>query len=413
MGFTYLDDTKPKTFTYLDGEPDFLEKTSKNIIPDIKQMIQGAGSTASNWAPFIGGDVGSVLPGLVKQGAEMLSNPKATAIAVGRPIVHPLDYLQEHPVQQALNVLGAGQLAARGVGAALNAVPLTENIVPTIEQTANNQTLKGFGGTMGQLKQMEEVGGRQALDEAAQYARNKGLGDVFTTSLGRTKNLESLLKSTGEKLGSLRKEAGPASSNVIGDVLANPKANLNEYLGEGLASGELPMIDKAIADIQRIAGPNPTYADLANAATYINKQAAGNKLYQPVTAATDVANALSDVNNQGIAQTLGSEKAKQYVNTLAEQQKLHPLEHLQQRGELRQAGGRGGIGLQMVQKLADEFGYRTAAKMLATVHDSLVGKNSGLTNTALASNAIGITSNPSLLNLIQQLKNKYDKRRQM
>lgn len=390
------------------------EKTVSNIIPDIKQMIQGAGATASNWAPFIGGDIPSVIPGLVKQGVQMLSNPKATAEAAVRPIAHPIDYMQEHPVQQALNVLGAGQLVARGAGSALNTVPLTENIVPTIEQTANNQTLKGFGGTMGQLKQMEESGGRRALDQAAQYARDKGLSDIFTTALGRKQQLENLLLKSGKTLGDLRNQAGQASPNIISDVLANPKANLDQYLGEGLASGELPQVDKALADIQRIGGKTPTHADLAKAATYINQQATGNKLYQPVTAATDLANALSDTNNQEIAQSLGSDKAQQYVDALSEQQKLHPLEHLQQRGELRSAGGRGGIGLQMVQKMADEFGYRTAAQALAAVHDSLAGRSTGLTTTALGANAMGATANqPSIIDLIQQLKQKYDQRRQM
>ncbi len=384
-------------------------KAASNIIPDIKQMVQNAGNTAQTWAPVLGGDVGSAIPGLIKQGSQMLANPQQTAQSIARPVLHPLAYAEEHPVQQALNVLGAGQLAAQGVGTALNAIPATENIVPSIERVANNQTLKGFGGTMGQLKQMEQAGGQEALDKAAQYARDNGLSDVFSTEIGRRQLLNNLLQKTGQAVGALRTQAGDASPSIIGDAINNPKANIDQYLGNGLDSGQLPQFDKAISDVQRIAGPNPTHADIAEAATYINKHAAGNKLYQPQTAATDFANALSDQNNQGIAQSLGSDKAQQYVQALQDQQTLHPLEHLQEKGELRQAGGRGGIGLQMVQKLADEFGYRLTAKAASALADTLNGNVQSVV-PAVASNAVisNAPQNSNILNLIQQLKQKYN-----
>lgn len=386
--------------SYLPSEPSVVN----NIVPDIKQMLSGIGGTIKEGAfdmPMRALSSGVQVAGGVpyaqtpsgQRDTELVKNAPEQATQMVRPVTHPIDYFQEHPVQQSLNALGAGMLAAKGAGAALNAVPFTENMVPTLQRIANNQTLKGFGGTMGQLKQMEESGGRQALDEAAQFARSKGLSDVFTTDIGRGQMFDKLLESSGKKVGSLREQAGTTTPDIVNKVLANPKANIDEYLGEGLASGELPQVDKAIADIQRIAGPNPTHAKLAEAATYINKQAAGNKLYQPVTAATDVANALSDENNQQIAQALGPDKAQQYLAALDEQKKLHPLEHLQARGELRQAGGRGGIGLQMVQKLADEFGYRLSAKTAATVHDALAG-NLGVTPKVLAANLAARSANP-------------------
>ena len=115
---------------------------------------------------------------------------------------------------------------------------------------------------------------------------------------------------------------------------------------------------------------------MADAATEINKSAAGNKLYQPVNAQTDVANILSNENNQGIVQSLGSDKGKQYVEALGEQSKLHPLEHLQARGELRNAAGRGGGGSltnKFVQAIADKVGYRMTAKTMAAISDALKG----------------------------------------
>lgn len=431
----YLAATSPKSGgfnpdAYLAStDPSYLEKTASNVIPDIGQLLVGLANTVKKGAydmPTRAMQTGIQMAGGVpysqtpsgQTDTQLVQNAPTQAKELVRPVTHPIDYFQEHPVQQLLNGLAAGSLASKGAGAALNAVPLTENVLPSLERVANNQTLKGFGGSIGQLKQMEAAGGRPALDAAAQFARENGLSDVLSSAIGREKSLNDFLQKSGAKLGALRTEAGAAPADVINQVVDNPLSKMNEYLGEGLASKELPTADLALEDIKRIGGQNPTHARLADAATYINKKAAGNKLYQPVTAATDVANALSDVNNQGIAQSLGSDKAAQYVQALQDQQTLHPLEHLQQHGELRAAGGRGGIGLQMVQKLADEFGYRLAAKTAANIHDILAGQNTGagVTNAAIANNAANIASSPQsqeILNLINQLKQKYDQKRQM
>lgn len=268
----------------------------------------------------------------------------------------------------AKNVAG---IAAKGVGAALDAIPATENFLPTIQRVANNQTLKSFGGSQGQLRQMAAGrGGRQALDDAAQFARDKGLADVWSTSIGREKQLEALKDASGSKIGALRQEAGAAPSDTINQVVKSPK--IDPYLGNGSSGRELGGVDRALNDIKEIGGDNPTHASLADAATHINKNAAGAKLYQPVNAETDVANILSNLNNQGIAQSLGSDKAKQYIEALSDQQKLHPLEHLQERGEMRQAGGRGALG-GVGQEIKDRFGYRSAAKTMSNLHDALKG----------------------------------------
>lgn len=270
-----------------------------------------------------------------------------------------------------LGKLGVG-LAGKGIGAALDAIPATENFVPTIERVANNQTLKSLGGTMGQIRQMAEGrGGREALDEAAQYARDKGLADVFSTSIGREKQLEALKEASGKTIGSLRNEAGPASEDVLEKVSSDPK--LEKYFGTGSASKELGGVESAMNDIEEVGGREPTNASLADAATYINKNAAGNKLYQPVNAETDVANVLSNANNEDIVRKLGSDKAKQYIDALGEQTKLHPLEHLQQRGELRQMGGRGGS--RIIQAIADKMGYRMTAQTASAIADMLNGRS--------------------------------------
>jgi hypothetical protein len=291
--------------------------------------------------------------------------------------------LQDVSVGDAMAVQGAAGLAkagvglaGKGIGMALDALPATENVVPSIGRIANNQTLKNMGGTMGQINQMSQGSeGRIALDKAAKYARDNGLADVFSSNIGREKQLESLLGSTGKTVGDLRAEAGPAQSGVLEKVESDLLAN--KYSPNSLRSAEAPAIEKTSKAVREMSSGAPaTHAGYGEAATDINKFAAGKKMYQPVTAETDFANALSRENDKGIVQTLGSDKGKQYVGALEEQTRLHPLEHLQQRGELREMAGRGGLSLSksFVQKLADSFGYRLTAKTAGAIHDLLTAE---------------------------------------
>lgn len=400
--------------------------------------------------------------------------------------------LQDVSVNDALaaqGVAGLGKfgvkLAGKGIGAAMNAIPATENLLPSVERIANNQTLKSMGGTMGQLNQMAQGSeGRGALDKAAEFARDKGLADVFSTSIGRDKQLAALKEASGKTLGTLRAEAGNAPAGIPEKIAADLES---KYGPDALRASESPSVEKALKTVKTFGGetppstpdlpviepgsktgdpyalfaynehasPNfpavskyqlfgdpqnpiirakgfgtqmtadelkqagipitgrtprsvgkwepldlttpgtpPTHAGYAKAATELNDYAAGNKMYQPVTAESDVANALSRENNQGIVQSLGSEKGEQYLNALEEQKRLHPLEHLQARGELREAGGRGGQGLgkAFVQKLADSFGYRLSAQKAAALHDLLSGAD-------LESTASGAMAAPTPLNL--------------
>lgn len=227
---------------------------------------------------------------------------------------------------------------------------------------------------MSQIGQMAKGrGGREALDRAAEYGLDNGLGDVFSTSIGREKTLEGLLEESGKKAGNLRDEAGLAPPGILNDVVKDPR--IDKYLGSGSASKELGGVDTALNDIREISGENPTHSGIADAATYINKNAAGNKMYQPVNAETDVANIASDLNNRGIVQSLGADKGKQYLKALEDQTVLHPLKHLSDKGELREAGSRGpGLGAHVVQEIADRFGYRMSTKMASAIHDALSGK---------------------------------------
>lgn len=244
----------------------------------------------------------------------------------------------EPPEQKLLNNInaaGAGFELPRA--AAALAKPVAEFAAPQLERIARNQTLKSMGGSLRQIREMAKKGG---LDEAAKFAREKGLTDVFSTSLGRENKLEALEQAAGSKLGALRAEGGASpltQADLEAKVMADPK--MAKYLGEGLQAGQARDVPKALADIQRVSGANPTFASRAEAATELNQSAAGNKLYQPTSATTDVANILSRENNQGLASALGPEKAAQEAAARSEFSHLQPLKHLQEHGELREISG--------------------------------------------------------------------------
>lgn len=96
----------------------YFSKTAKNILPDLKQTATGLGSMVKEAAfdmpkralesgvELASGTPWAETPSGVK-GAEFVKNAPEMGKEMARPITHPIDYLQEHPVQQTLNALGA------------------------------------------------------------------------------------------------------------------------------------------------------------------------------------------------------------------------------------------------------------------------------------------------------------------
>lgn len=291
---------------------------------------------------------------------------------------YPNAKMTDPSIQDAMMVQGVGGLAkagaglaARGVGAGLEALPLTKNIVPTIENTANDMLLKSMGPRMGQIGQ---VGGIEAARDAADVARNAGMGDVFSTEIGRRNALKAFTEGEGQKIGALREAAGPASPDIMDQVQKDLMAKYSAP--NTLYSNEAPQIEKSLNTVRNMAGPTPTNAGIAKGATELNQYAAGEKLKQPVNAITDVANKLSASNNAEIAQSLGSDKAQQYINALHNESGAFHLKPFMEKGAAREAVARGGgkgILQSLVQKAADTGGYRATSKGLDALHGALAG----------------------------------------
>lgn len=242
----------------------YWEKTAKNIIPDITGMATGLGSMVKEGAydmPKRALDTGLQMSTGIpyaetpsgKKDVELLKNaPQMTQEAI-RPVTHPVDYFQEHPISQGLNALGLYGLGKAGLGVAGRGAGLaleSTNLPETIGRVADNQMLKSTGAGIGQIKQI----GPEAAREAAQIGREAGLGDVFSSEIGREQSLKNLQQTTGQKLGALRQEAGPASASVPDKIAADLES---KYGTGGVYSGEAGGLKKALADVKRIAGGQP------------------------------------------------------------------------------------------------------------------------------------------------------------
>jgi hypothetical protein len=297
--------------------------------------------------------------------------------AGSNPVLAPEEMVRNEPGLQDVSVpdalavqgaaglgkLGAG-LAARGVGALAEAIPATENLPETVGRIADNQMLKSTGASMGQIRQL----GPEVARAAAKTGREAGLGDVFSSEIGREKALQNLDKVTGAKIGALREAAGAAPKEIPEQVAEAVKS---KYAPGALHEGEAGGLERALNTVKEAP---PTHAGYAKAATDLNKFAAGNKIYQPTTAATDVANKLSALNNAGIAQSLGADKAAEYLKALSDEQAYKVLKPFFERGELREMAGRGGVrGIvqQAIQSLANKGGYRVTSKFMDALHDAL------------------------------------------
>lgn len=153
-------------------EQSYLEKTAGNVVPDVKQTAENLANHVSGPAmDIMTGDVPAALPKLFSQGKEMLSHPKETAQAMARPFVHPIDYFQEHPVQQTMNVLsllggvkglmkGEGvpqentvgqRLAARTTSQALDISPLASRKLATKAGVSPEQAVLDLGNKANEL----------------------------------------------------------------------------------------------------------------------------------------------------------------------------------------------------------------------------------------------------------------------
>jgi len=292
--------------------------------------------------------------------------------------------LQDVSIPDAMMVQGIGGLAKaggegvlKGIGAGLDALPATKNIVPAIEDTSNDLLLRSLGTRSGQIKNLANSAmpgsGLQAARDAASLGRQAGVGDIFSTQRGRLASLGNVINENGQQIGALRQEAGAASPDIYNQVAEQVSKKYNPANAD-LLSPQAGKIGKAINLVKNTAAePAPTHAGVAKGVTELNDFIRGESLRRPTGAMADVAGNLSDINNQQIAQSLGPDKAKQYLDALHNESGAFHLKPLLERGAERQSVGAQGSGgpLSLLHRGINNAIYRGGSKGLDALHGAL------------------------------------------
>lgn len=458
--------------TYLQKtEPGFLEKTASNVIPDAEAMAKSLAT------PFPMKAMDLAKRGAIKyaSGESLPDIALEAGKAVAEPVIHPVKYTEEHPVQQALNVatlfgLGKGMMGAEAaapeaaaaatkapaIEAAVEAPKISEpvpmrttpepkleppsrlppdpnalpipaaptapmpaktpfsdlsnvtNAIPDKAKEVKDYISRGYQGFTkkpgaindvadyiqgkSQMMAVQEMGatpmqarqaGHEEMRAVGQYALDKGIVSPTNGLRGmRAKNTE-LLKQAGDAVGAARKAAdagGPAYQP--GELLNAVKAKLDPKYARGAYSGESGGYAKALEDLADAA---PTHEGVAEVATKLNKaanDAMTKKIAQPHGPYTDVANAISDINNERIKARLGDKAAAQYEQALREygvNKKIGEFLKRKEAGEVKRLGP-GSLTSNMTQKMLDEIGYKVGAKAANRLSTSVL-KNPAIAKT--------------------------------
>lgn len=254
----------------------------------------------------------------------------------------------------------------------------TADIADYIQGKSQMMAAQEMGATPMQARQA----GHDEMRAIGQYALDKEIVSPTNGLRGmRARNTE-LLKKAGDAIGDFREaadKAGPAYQP--GELLSAVKARLDPKYARGAYSGESGGYAKALEDV---ADAEPTHAGVADAATKLNKaanDAMTKKIAQPHGPYTDVANAISDINNERIKAKLGTQ-APAYEQALREygvNKKIGEFLKRKEAGEVKRLGP-GSLTSNLTQKMLDEIGYKVGAKAANRLSTSVL-KNAAVGKT--------------------------------
>lgn len=207
---------------------------------------------------------------------------------------------------------------------------------------AQGMRFRELGGTPGQARILTQKLGEDGLRELMDVAKETG---ITRSPVGKIRReaTEALKESSGRAIGGIREIAAKRGAvHNPQEFVKAIKAKLDaEYLGKGGASSEKGAYLKALEDIKAAAKDPNT---LAKKITEMNKRVVKNKMTQPTSAVTDVANEASRLNNQVIKQYLSPKEVEFYDKALRDFGASRIFEKLQSFEIGREMGGRAGVG---------------------------------------------------------------------
>ena len=283
---------------------------------------------------------------------------------------------EEKPIEQKLaeNALQAGSGAglASGIGALGEAgaglLGLTKNVASNAgamgtagqyaKRFAQNQAMKSIGARSGQIGQV----GIPESRAIAQKLIDQNVVSPFRGPIGLEEKINELHSATGQTIGGARKAAdtfGQAPS--MAEILQQVKQDLEPKYSSGMDKG-ISGLNRAREEIAK--GGTGTFVGNAQKATDLNSLASEGKVYRPTGAATDTADIISRLNNEGMGKVLSPKGMEKYNTAKENYGALQKVLEFLKSGERRELSGRGGaatVGKALADQTMDMMGNRVAA----------------------------------------------------
>lgn len=306
--------------------PGFLEKAAGNVIPDVQGILGGlAESTQGPAMNLLSGDMAGAIPKLVKQGQQFWSNPQENLAEMARPVIHPIDYAEEHPVSQAMNI-------------AAIVSPLMKGAAETGAKYAGNMGEESMGRLHGTTRAQFKQMGDADFGEAMRESFGQGDADYTLGNIGRRQAINERVAQLGNDIGDIRE----ATKTVIPpeEMAAKLQERLSGSYGPGGANfKDEGALMRELENIKQIK--NPSAGEYADYASSINRNVTKNKLFQPTGVETDVANQLAHLNDETITGELSPDMAEHYGQLKESFGNAKPLQAMEQAGQAKEVTGGG------------------------------------------------------------------------
>jgi hypothetical protein len=273
----------------------------------------------------------------------------------------------------------------RGSNQILAKQGMPAEVADYVKGKSQMMALQQMGFTPGQGRNL----GKTALEvhnaerAIGQYGLDSGIVGPTNGLRGMVVKNDALMKSVGKTIGDYRKladGAGPAYGD--GELLQLVKAKLDPIYQRGVTPENptprgLRGPDNASYQraMQELKDAEPTHEGAAHVATKMNKEATlATKMTQNPGPYTDVANAISEINNERLKAKLTPEAAAKYEKALREfgvNKKIQNALKYKTSGEVKRFGP-GSFISNMTQKALDEVGYRVGAKGLNRLSEAVL-----------------------------------------
>ena len=251
---------------------------------------------------------------------------------------------------------------------------MTNNVADYVQHKSQMMALQQMGFTPGQGRNL----GRTAMEvndaqrAIGQYGLDSGIVGPTNGLGGMVKRNAELLNNAGEAVGKYRKLAdsvGPAYAP--GELKDLVQAKLGPIYQEEVLSKPMPSGKHPPVSLEKVT----SHADAADLATAMNKEATvSTKMTQSPGHYTDLANTISEINNERIKTKLAPPDVAKYEQALREfgiNKKIGNALKYKTSGEVKRFGP-GSFTSNMVQKAMDEVGYRVGAKAANKLSTSIL-----------------------------------------